>query len=888
MALLGMQADMPSKSHFPGCCYTSWDLNLDANGNMQPSNNVDRILMTRQYYNGAMSPPSSDLNLWYKYNKDILKQTMLKQEAIFRDQIHELHRLYRRQRELMDEMKRHGLHKHHQNLEALQLNHVLLPKSFGFLQEICHPSSMQSMNQLPLSNANNIISPLHFMEGNGMQAGSHLAPVEGSSINSELLESKCKKFGKKILDLELPAYEYIDSEEEEFLETKRVDDATQVPSYPVKTISATLCGSDKEQLASSISCNSQKDNASPSTISSKTKILADLNIPINFEEEIAPEFGELSNPVTGHTAHLCQGDKRNSLDSCPQELCSEKSSNSLEHIENRQAQECITCNVLDEHGRKSCNVQSTACEFSGNSNAGSVAAFNKSSSCHIVPLVDPANAESSSVSSWRRCEFMRTPIAVQAFPCFNMSTALSKGSKSSTSTESPRLAGRKLHCHEKMNSMSPSCSTDVADSMDVSSMDAGTILKNPTEVSPLVDKKTTSARNSCKRSRKSIPMESVLLEANSEFIHDVELEKVEESKSFSNDMILEKENMKENVIDGIPNMNLESDGKRFQSCRVIIDLNSCIDEDESQPMLSHSTEIDLEAPASPENKERSPPRGESDGNQVETPLPTSGQEDLDLQEELVKIAAEAIVNISSFSVQSCLESNSCEPSKTLQIDYLYWFARVASSVVDDPDSEFGINTNVDDHGDNGYISSKIDYFEAMTLQLEEIKVDEFYFETMKLKLKEMKGEFYGNIEKEEEKNAASLPIQPRRGRTRRGRQQRKDFQSEILPSLASLSRYEVSEDLQLIGGLMEAAGGHWESGSSRTAGRYGGARGRRQSYARASNTMETKTNLLLKKNNGSPEVGIKERRSIDWGKITRRPRGPRIPSSNSWLILGRV
>ena len=83
MAMIETQADMQHKSHFPGC-YTAWDLNLDANGAVWPADNVDRILRNRQYYNGTL-PPFSDLNIFY--NKDLLKQTMLKHEAEFRDQV---------------------------------------------------------------------------------------------------------------------------------------------------------------------------------------------------------------------------------------------------------------------------------------------------------------------------------------------------------------------------------------------------------------------------------------------------------------------------------------------------------------------------------------------------------------------------------------------------------------------------------------------------------------------------------------------------------------------------------------------------------------------------------------------------------------------------------
>lgn len=570
----------------------SGDLNLNAIDSMQPSNNVGRMFMARQYYNGAVSSPFPGMNFGCKY-KDLLKQTMLRQEAIFRDQVYQLHHLYRRQRELIDGIKRDGLNKQHKNLESLQPNHVL-PKLFGYVQETCHASSMESMNQLPSSNADNNIMPLLSVEGNHLQESSYSASAEDSCRKSVFAESKCKKFIKKNLDLELPAYEYLDSEEDEFL---KVDNVTQVPQ---KLTYASWHG-EKEQPDSNTDCNAQKDSMKTDSISSKANFLVDLNVPVNLEEE---------------------------------------------------------------------------------------------------------------------------------------------------------------------------------------------------------------------------------------------------------------------VTHGIPDMNLEYDCKRLLGCKVIIDLNSSIDEDDDLSMPCRSTEIDLEAPVSPENKESLPPNRESDGNQVETPSLSSGQEDVDLQEELVNIAAEAIVSISSFSVvQNCSEKSSSDYKVCQNINFLYWFADVASSVVDDPDSVFGLSTNVDNN-DDGCLTTEIDYFEAMTLQLEAIRVDEYYMKTM--------------ATKGEEKNGACLPpVQARRGRTRRVRQQREEFQSEILPSLASLSRHEVSEDLQLIGGLMEAAGDHSCRGSLQNAGR---CRGKRPSYSPYASKMEHIPSLLLKKN-GNAQVGLEERRAVDWGKITRRPRSSRIPSS---------
>ncbi|XWS37303.1 hypothetical protein CRYUN_Cryun19dG0031500 [Craigia yunnanensis] len=1028
MAMIGMQADMQHKSHFPGC-YTAWDLNLDANCSVWPADNVDRILRNRQYYNGTL-PPSSDLNIFY--NKDLLKQTMLKHEAEFRDQIHELHRLYRRHRELMDEMKKNDLYKHHRSLETLQPNHVLSPKSSNYVQ-MPHNTST-SINvvhcQPPISEATGSILPLHSYDGNRGQAGLDPTLNESSSKTSEFMESNCQKFGKKILDLELPADEYFDSEEKGFSEVKMVPEVTDIPINALKKIPEVRDRGDKELSISGSGCNSvfPEDNCIPSSISLKKKVMADLNIPVKLEEDIIPEFSDFEDPVIGHRetslqdpsgksnsnfhilpeeiipnsqimrdpkAHLetllldkhkmqrehvpCNdkvGQGRNDLNSFPQDLYTEKLS--IEHINNEQAQDCAIPHGLDETDGKLCNenLQNVATDVSA-SNYKPVATSDMFSSYQIVPLADTMNSESSSVSSWRR-DFKRSPIAVQALPCF-------KGKSSKSFTISPVLAGNEL-CLRKIflsspklcsatfpqtswqndfrlegqpsssNSVSldcnndndfasehspvnytrdfkyvrsvksldlnfvlPSFSTNVAGSQDACHIYSENTLQNSTGCSPQIAETSLHDTKVGERRDPSIPLESVLEQANSLCIHDAELEKVKARNSLGFKRILgfhmynklpiangqfsshaspsthhpnfcAKEDIKDKEKDRIPDINLEFDhvpGREKQlaitesiaesePCEKypgygVIDLNSCLYMDESLLMPSHSIETDLEPPASPENKECSPPRGESDENQLETPLLSLGREDGDLQEALVRNAVEAIVSISSSEIQTCFESTTSKPFKAS--NSLYWFARVASSLVDDPGSEFGINIGAKDYGDNEYLSDGIDYFEAMTLNLTEIKVEESWCKS--------------NGQKEEESSAIFSSNQPKRGRTRRGRQQRKDFQSEILPSLASLSGYEVTEDLQMIGGLMEAAGAQWESGSSRSAGRNGYTKGRRRSNAR-SNVMESTMNMLLKQQSGKSEVSIQQRRLIEWGKITRRPRGPRCSLSNPRLIIGQV
>ncbi|MBA0735462.1 hypothetical protein Gogos_019307 [Gossypium gossypioides] len=1024
MAMLGMQADMQHKSHFPGC-YTAWDLNLDANGNIWPTDNdVDRILRNRQYYNGTL-PPSSGSNMFY--NKVLLKQTMLKHEAEFKDQIRELHQLYRRQKELVEEMKKSDLYKHHCSLDSLQANNVLCPKSPNCVQIPHHsPTSINIVHcQPPISETKGSILPLHSYDGNTGDTGVKATRIGSSSKASEFMESNCKMFGKKVLDLELPADEYFDSEEEGFSEVKPVPDMLD---NALKKIPEVRDRGDEEQSIRGSDCNYvfPGGNFIPGYISSKKKILADLNIPVELEEDIIPESSGFKDPIIGHKEPSLQdpsgksnsnfhgmskeaspnsqmmgdpeahweilrldkhkmqrehepsndkaGHGRNHLNSFPRDLCTDKSS--TEHVNNVQA-DCVISHGLDETNGKLCNenLQHVARDISA-SNSKPDAISGMRSSYQVVPLAEPVISESSSVSSWRRA-FKHSPIAVQALPCFKgkssksltLSPSLPKNehcldknlvsSRKSCSATFPRvswlndsqLEGQPLSASSHslegnndddfafennpvkyaksskymrsvksldLNIVSPSFSTDVAGSQDGSRIHGENMFQSSTVCSPRIAETLVHDRNSGERRDFSIPLESTLEQANSPSVLGSGSEEVQAGNSLdfkkmfgfymhnkpptangqcsahaspsqncSDSFAIE--DIKDKEKDRIPDINLEfhhvpgkeklldktesvAESDPCEKCSVHggIDLNSCLSMNESQLAPSNSIEIDLEPPASPENKECSPPRGESNENLLETPMPSSGQDDGDLQEALVRNAVEAIVSISSSKIRTCLERTSFEPFKVS--NSLYWFARVASSVVDDPGSEFGISIGVKDNDDNEqYLSDGIDYFEAMTLNLAEIKVEESWCKS--------------NGGKEEEPSAMFLKNQPKRGRTRRGRQ-RKDFQSEILPSLASLSRYEVTEDLQIIGGLMEATGTHWESSSSRIAGRNGYTKGRRRTNARAASVTGSMTNTMLQ--SGNTEVGIQPRRLIDWGKITRRPRGPRCPSSNPRLILGQV
>ncbi|KAK9669186.1 hypothetical protein RND81_13G114500 [Saponaria officinalis] len=261
------------------------------------------------------------------------------------------------------------------------------------------------------------------------------------------------------------------------------------------------------------------------------------------------------------------------------------------------------------------------------------------------------------------------------------------------------------------------------------------------------------------------------------------------------------------------------------------DLNMCMTDDKFPKKYSspekNITEIDLEAPTSPQVAERPPPRGDSE----------------DTLEACVLAAAEAIVSMSCKS-KTCLFSKTKDWQNREISDSvgLEWFAGLVHS----------LSTALDT--DNGALEfDDSDDFEALTLNLTETKPEEYLCKN--------------SVEISSQTFSASLIVQTK-GRTRsRKRLKRRDFQREVLPSIASLSRYEVTEDIHLIEGLMEVAGTPWHLKSRRVC-RTGRKSRVIKQHTPATDVFESEV-----------EFGM------SWGKGNRRPRGHRSPVSPNTALL---
>ncbi|XP_047071880.1 uncharacterized protein LOC124680908 [Lolium rigidum] len=184
------------------------------------------------------------------------------------------------------------------------------------------------------------------------------------------------------------------------------------------------------------------------------------------------------------------------------------------------------------------------------------------------------------------------------------------------------------------------------------------------------------------------------------------------------------------------------------------------------------------------------------------------------------------------------------PTTDTPENMLQWFADLAVSSIDDDDLET---------------------FESLTLKLEETKaVVEFCSRPVA-----------PAVENDEQTvSPVNLLTKPKRGGNQRKRRQKRDFQKDILPSISSLCRPEIIEDIQLLEGLVQTTGGSWESSFTRRR----RSRGKKPKK-KVEDTVEEEVEISPPPSKPD-ESGLEaeDRGMIGWGRTTRRCRRQRCPS----------
>ncbi|XP_073140467.1 uncharacterized protein [Henckelia pumila] len=305
-----------------------------------------------------------------------------------------------------------------------------------------------------------------------------------------------------------------------------------------------------------------------------------------------------------------------------------------------------------------------------------------------------------------------------------------------------------------------------------------------------------------------------------------------------------------------------------------IDLNSCVSDCEDPPVPSFESEnksvkvtleIDLEAPVCLESEDDDAEAEKNVPEDVSFPVSDNNAEPI--HDEVLRNAADVMLAMSS----SCPRVNISEASLS---ESLVWLVNAMSLCAVELEHVSGKESRAGVAFPRQEFSKETDEFEAMTLQLVETKKEDY-----------LPKPFVPELPIEEDEGTSNMLVtRSRRGHSRRGRQ-RKDFQRDILPGLTSLSRHEVTEDLQTFGGIMKATGHQWNSGLTRRNGTRngGGARGRRRVVVEPVTTTTVPSTVCapLVPQPNDIESGLEDRSLTGWGKTTRRPRRQRFPAGNT-------
>ncbi|KAI3452883.1 hypothetical protein Pfo_009546 [Paulownia fortunei] len=287
------------KSYLPGF-YSMRDLNEDSSSSSWPLFYGDKTVPNGQYYNGFM--PRTLVDGYPGHDKDALKQKMLEHEAVFKNQVCELHRLYRIQRDMMEEVKRKELHKHRASMEpasSSSLQGSQLPTEDARKWHMAgFPLLNSSYGRTSISGVEIVNSPMSCTKGNTTQLGQFPFQNGSTSKDSEALDPRPLKVRKKLFDLQLPADEYMDTQEEENLqEYKESDISSYAPncnpsSGPESSMQLFLGGH------AGIKTKCLVDASASASCFRGSLGLADLNEPIHIEEAMAPS----SVDFLGHTS----------------------------------------------------------------------------------------------------------------------------------------------------------------------------------------------------------------------------------------------------------------------------------------------------------------------------------------------------------------------------------------------------------------------------------------------------------------------------------------------------------------------------------------------------------------------------------------------------------
>lgn len=939
------------------------DLNEDCNSFSRPPCFGDKTLSNGQYYDGVS--PRAVVDACQGYDKDILKQTMLEHEHIFKDQVYQLHRLYRVQRGMMDEMKMREGQKNHISAEtSLSSSPLASQITFEDARKWNIPSS-------PLVSS---VCARHSISGSSFQNGSFPSQNGASLKGLEVLHYRPAKVRRKMIDIQLPADEYIDTEEEN-------RDATITSMSSLLQNGNGKVGFDnrpKSFLGDSGKSVSHIDLSTSKSSLGSSNSLIDLNEPgqventndsvyvdllgngssnrnnhdhdpsldlqlLDFPNEISVNFHrssikmstknqclEIEGRARGFLQHVLKAELGKSyLKSASQGSDPEK-----DHTDKARGPPTF---LLADQNKVDLFRGKTVCDLdiyerspeSSSVNPGSVVT---SGSINPWPHPDsywgkPQGSLCQNSVWYQAHPFLSSggssskssaiPIPIQSNGVFGHEMQYQNGCRHGSSSESKEFSVHftstsynHLHSGYSNGNSSDCTNMKVAKGMNLNiplsdsspyelslrGLESGGGRKDENTAAgrdlhrvgfnlaessvPQSDNNNNETSNSfiqmlSKKENSVSCSNNVEVSRNTKTRDCLSNKKFPGTPIFENNFVSEEhssmstsqpsgreaENISRNRLPDI-NMPCEDTvpvpiqdfsaevvlvAEKEADTKVEIDLNLCIteeEEEEGSPFIASIPDlnvrmprgIDLEALPEIEDAVSGEELLEKEHETSKQSSEVNGEGSLDKD---AQSAAEAIVAISSSYGGQAFNCNG-NTFETSSPDPLNWFAEVVSTFGEDIRNRF--DGAVLRSRDVQELEEEIDYFEFMTLQLAETTEEDY-----------MPKPLVPENFKIEEAVTTILTNRPRRGR------QRRDFQRDIFPGLASLSRHEVTEDVQTFGGLMRATGHLWT---------------RRNATRRRSITSPCPALT-------SPPINNNILEALDgWGKTPRRPRRQRCPAGN--------
>ncbi|XP_072978666.1 uncharacterized protein [Typha angustifolia] len=880
----------------------------DLNENM--SNNwslyyEDKTFDGQVYHDRELRPT----NGYSGYHKEMLRKTMLEHEAIFRRQVYELHRLYKIQRGLMDEL-------------------------IG--KQLCR-SVPACTYQTTMTGTDEKRTPLNFLKQENLQCSSVRNEARGSLNDDRLFNCNSNKIPKKMFDLHLPADVYIECEDADKTENGTVstslsrspDPLNIICSEPEKAVQLTLA-TGQSQAVGDLSSAPSSEKIPLSFEPIQLKLKKSHGIHLDDQEKTDTRLMERETKLVEMSGRSPQLVKSVLHSEVPDHKLTDhltasapissqrKRVNSISHIPIAvQALPCFERSALIKaQGKRTRAIiqnSGSACEeLQMNDNIR----FDRQSGNKSCP--NGQNLESNSSMHLRYPPFTleKQEISMKCNASINENSGnldMQKHLKNSKCTDLQSMNGVNWNQHvsnEPRNGFitllgelgkyaeaskglhlprtNPVSTESVGKNELASHMNVGFPENNQPLMSNYDNLVPKCARKEDRTKGSSLSVRQLSL--SSLHVKDSIVERsgtsVEPNGAFlgfpfQRDHGLHSFLYQEQYLAGHTKSSVR--GKNAKATNVAfwndINLNSMVPMDENDPICgdenspsSHSLlcitpevyGIDLEAPADGWKEDRIFSRSEIIGKMhnktIDVSLSTKyGLGDSGFSHDTtLRVAAESIVSLSLDACSQADDNMTCSSLVPSSCVSLQWFAEVATSNAENIGvPKFGGGDGLEPLYNNG-----LDIFEAMTLNLEEMKADEYM-----CKHREQE-----NWKDADSHSAALLLTMSRRGKARK-RRQRKDFQKDILPGLATLSRHEVNEDLQSLGGLMRESGKSWQKASAmRGRGRNKSScqtRGRRRPRSLAVTVSE----ILVSPPAPQPthtETEITERSIMLWGRTTRR------------------